>query len=86
MERKSATNGKMEKSDDFGWIVNFENENGEHDFLQLHPDDVESLENASMVFDNMEARLLSSPEVQFTVFRHQKMDGVAKYAKLVKEN
>jgi len=69
--------GKLHKTEDHGWIVLFDDE-----FLQLHPDDVNDLIDLDNVFDNVEARIAASPNVEFEIVENQKMSGVVKYAKL----
>lgn len=49
----------------------------------LHPDDVEHILDLSTMFDNVEARILADPYVDFKIVAHQKLTGVATYAKLV---
>jgi hypothetical protein len=78
--------GTLVRNEDNYWEVKFQSENGEQKTLQLHPDDVESLDNASMVFDNLESRIYSQPEVEFMVVENQKMDGICTYAKLTYNN
>ena len=51
--------------------------------LPLHCDDVEQIEEESKVFDNIEARILSSPEIEFEIIKNQKMDGASLSAKII---
>ena len=46
------------------WVVAFDNAK---ETLPLHPEDVEEIVELSKRFDNIEARILASPEVQFTI-------------------
>lgn len=73
--------GRLHKTEDCGWIVLFDDE-----FLQLHPDDACELIDLNNIFDNIEARILAHPDIEFNIVEHQKMDGVAKYAKLITKN
>ena len=50
--------------------------------LQLHPDDVNELLELDFIFDNLEARVASNPEVDFEIVKVQKLSGIAVYAKL----
>lgn len=74
-----------------GWLVKFNkkelnpNELGV-DNLQLHPDNVNEIIDLSKRFDNIEARIATDPMVEFEIVENQKMDGVVKYAKLIKDN
>jgi hypothetical protein len=50
--------------------------------LQLHPDDVEKIHEWNQIFDSIEGRINSIPEVEFDIIEHQKLSGIVKYAKL----
>jgi hypothetical protein len=50
--------------------------------LQLHPDDVEKIHEWNQIFDSIEGRIHSIPEVEFDIIEHQKLSGIVKYAKL----
>ena len=49
----------------------------------LHPVDVEYIMSMEQVFDNIKGRILSSPTIRFYIIKHQKLTGVATYAKLL---
>jgi hypothetical protein len=49
----------------------------------LHPDDIEFINKASEIFDNMEARIDNLPIVKFTIVEQQKLTGVSRYGKLI---
>ena len=74
-----------------GWMVKFNkkelnpNELGV-DELQLHPDDVNEIIEQSIWFDNIEARIAAYPEVKFQIVENEKMSGVVRYAKLIKDD
>jgi hypothetical protein len=50
-----------------GWIINYDYTVNKNDWctLPLHPADVEQINKDSQVFDNIEARIASNPEVEF---------------------
>lgn len=78
--------GQIRKGEDNQWFV-VESHFGPGDvfetYHQLHPEDVNDILELSERFDNIEARILSNPEVQFEIVENQKISGIAKYAKLV---
>jgi len=78
--------GKISKTEDCGWIVTstFYNSMNQpvDDYLQLHPDDVESILSLSNIVENLEDLILSSTEVSFEIVENQKLSGVARYAKI----
>ena len=51
--------------------------------IPLHPDDVEFINRASEIFDNMEARIAVNPIIKFTIVEQQKLTGVSRYGKLI---
>lgn len=55
----------------------------EESTYSLHPDDVERILDLEKVFDDIKGRILASPTIPFQIVKHQKMDGVATYAKLI---
>lgn len=71
--------GRIHRTDDYGWVVLFDDE-----FLQLHPDNVNEILELKGIFDNIDARILADPEVEFEIVENHKMSGVVKYAKLKK--
>ena len=75
--------GTIFKGDYNSWHVSFTNEHGEKDELPLHSDDVEFILEQEKIFDNIEARILSNPEVEFYIHENHKLDGVSKSAKLL---
>lgn len=76
-------NGKLLKNEDYGWFVSYKTKDGMFEVLQLHPDNVNEILEDSKVFDNIEARILANPQVEFDIVENNKMSGVAKYAKLI---
>jgi hypothetical protein len=70
--------GKIYQGEHNEWFVKHEDTD-----YQLHPQDVERLLELDRVFDNLHARIAASPEVEFTVVEHQKLTGIATYAKLI---
>lgn len=64
------------------WVVVYGE--GKNDYYQLHSGDVNWIEEMKNMFDDMEGRIKADPEVEFDVVEHQKLTGVAKYAKLRK--
>jgi len=81
--------GKLQKIDD-KWFVAYKMEPDliatDGGLVQLHPDDVKQLEEDSLVFDNIEARVAAYPEVNF-YFKEvwKQVDGetnITRYAKL----
>ena len=50
--------------------------------IPLHYDDVEEINDMAKHFDNIEARILSSPHVDYDLVENKKMSGISKYAKL----
>jgi hypothetical protein len=71
--------GILSKEEDDCWIVSYDDK-----WLNLHPDDVNEIIENEKVFDNMEARIASDPNVKFEIVEHKKMSGVIQYAKLIK--
>lgn len=49
----------------------------------LHPDDVNFITDMEQLFDDVKGRILSSPTTPFHIVKHQKLTGVATYAKLI---
>ena len=84
--------GKIELREHNEWVVIYPKNithgaNGEfttevEDYLQLHPYDVDWIYDSMLVFDNMEERIKSDPDVEFEIVEVQKLTGIAKYAKL----
>jgi len=63
--------GFITKIDD-NWVIKFSkhptsNKIYDNDTLPLHPDDVDMIKNYELVFDNIEARINSQPEVEFLI-------------------
>ena len=70
--------GTIDLHDEWGWgVLNEANE-----WLPLHPDDLTYFAEMKEKFDNFEARVLSSPEVEFETIIHPKFTGRIIYAKL----
>ena len=76
--------GFIINTEDYGWIVQVDSAVPDYtnEFFQLHPDDIEQILEDSKIFDNLEARIASNPVVEFEIVKHQKLTGVATYAKL----
>ena len=74
--------GRLLKTEDYGWIVTYNDSEELFQFVQLHPDDVNDLIDLNNVFDNVEARISANPDVEFDLFTVKKMDGSVTYAKL----
>lgn len=71
--------GEMVYDEGEGWMILYKTEI----LYQLHPDDVEDLVQLGQMFDNITGRVLADPVVKFHVVEHQKLTGVATYAKLI---
>lgn len=70
--------GRLDLHEEWGWgVMNEANE-----WLPLHPDDLTYFAEMKEKFDNFEARVLSSPEVEFEIIIHNKFTGKIIYAKL----
>ena len=70
--------GTINLHEEWGWgVMNEANE-----WLPLHPDDLTHFAEMKERFDNFEARVLSSPEVEFETIIHPKFTGRIIYAKL----
>lgn len=78
---KDIIAGKLHKSEN-NWIITYLADDGISD-IPLHPDDVEFINRASEIFDNMEARIAVNPIVKFTIVEQQKLTGVSRYGKLI---
>ena len=80
--------GRLSKLEYNQWIVSYveEMEGSSGIFktidLQLHPEDVNDLKKLEQRFDNLEARIFANPNVEFEIIKHQKLTGLATYAKL----
>lgn len=61
------------------WFIRYEGY-----LFQLHPDDVEMILDLGSIFDNIAARILSSPVIEFNIVQHKKLTGIATYAKIAK--
>lgn len=55
--------GVLHKESDGKWFVNYSPKKS----FPLHPDDLEKIYEWSTIFDNIDARIFSSPEVEFEV-------------------
>ena len=73
--------GRLHKREYDEWVVTYTEVNETID-LQLHPDDINNLVELDRIFDNLEARIASQPNVEFEIVNHQKLTGSIKYAKL----
>lgn len=71
--------GTLHYTEDMGWVVRYIEMREFHQEDQLHPDDAESLIGTVgqlMEWDGM--------QVDFEIVEHQKLTGVATYAKIKK--
>ena len=78
-ENLEVRQGEIVYDEDDGWMILYKTEI----LYQLHPDDVEDLVQLEQMFDNVTARVLADPVVKFHVVQHQKLTGIATYAKLI---
>jgi hypothetical protein len=74
--------GKLHKAEYNQWIITYL-EGAGISTIPLHPTDVEFIDRASEVFDNMEARIAVNPIIKFTIVEQQKLTGISKYGKLI---
>lgn len=70
------------------WYISFDNA---EESLPLHPSDAEYIKEAGKIFDNIEARILNNPHVEFFIISaitQEKYSGVSRlthFAKLTNE-
>ena len=62
--------GTLHYTEDMGWVVRYIEMIEFHQEDQLHPDDTEGISEGM--------------EIEFEIVEHQKLDGVATYAKIIK--
>jgi hypothetical protein len=65
-------NGILELSDN-KWIVNYfvlKNNQRIHKILDLHPDNVNQIDEWNQMFDNIIARILQEPNIKFTIINN----------------
>ena len=62
--------GTLHYTEDMGWVVRYIEMREFHQEHQLHPDDAEDVSEGM--------------EVDFEIVEHQKLTGVATYAKIIK--
>ena len=74
--------GTIDLHDKWGWGVMNHTDESVPDWIPLHPDDLTHFAEMKERFDNFEARVLSSPEVEFETIIHPKFTGRIIYAKL----
>lgn len=83
--------GFLEKKDDI-WQVKWSDTNSingpEWVWTPLHPSDVDEIKEQSLIFDNIESRIASYPEVNFEIVTNAlvkdgKLAGSVWYAKLM---
>ena len=74
--------GTINLHDKWGWGVINHTDESIPDWIPLHPDDLTHFAEMKEKFDNFEARVLSSPEVEFETIIHPKFTGKIIYAKL----
>ncbi len=67
---KNNMKGTLHYTEDMGWVVRYIEMREFHQEDQLHPDDVEDV--------------IEGMEVDFEIVEHQKLTGVATYAKIKK--
>ena len=73
----SELKGRLYRDKHNEWLV----ESSEQTY-HLHPDDVEFFLELEQRFDSIEGRIAANPEVNFNVVNHNKLTGIATYAKL----
>ena len=74
--------GTINLHEEWGWGVMNHTDESIPDWIPLHPDDLTYFAEMKEKFDNFEARVLSSPEVEFETIIHPKFTGRIIYAKL----
>jgi hypothetical protein len=74
--------GTIDLHEKWGWGVINHTDESIPDWIPLHPDDLTHFAEMKEKFDNFEARVLSSPEVEFETIIHPKFTGRIIYAKL----
>ena len=74
--------GTIDLHEKWGWGVINHTDESIPDWIPLHPDDLTHFAEMKERFDNFEARVLSSPEVEFETIIHPKFTGRIIYAKL----
>ena len=74
--------GTINLHEKWGWGVMNHMDESIPDWIPLHPDDLTHFAEMKEKFDNFEARVLSSPEVEFETIIHPKFTGRIIYAKL----
>jgi hypothetical protein len=74
--------GTIDLHEKWGWGVMNHMDESIPDWIPLHPDDLNHFAEMNERFDNFEARVLSSPEVEFETIIHPKFTGRIIYAKL----
>ncbi len=74
--------GKMNNHPEWGWGIDYVTEQGETNWVQLHPDNLNSIKEMENVFDNIEGRIMSQPYVMFDFDISKKMSGEIRYGKL----
>lgn len=62
------------------WFVMIIEEGDWETYYPLHPEDVKEIEKNSLIFDNLEARILNSPKVEFDLLT----DEVLRWKKFAK--
>lgn len=51
-----------------GWVIHsMDSFNANWDIYPLHPDSVKEIEEDSLIFDNIEARIAAYPEIEFEI-------------------
>jgi hypothetical protein len=67
---KNSMKGTLHYTEDMGWVVRYIEMREFHQEDQLHPDDAEGV--------------IEGMEIEFEIIEHQKLTGVATYAKIIK--
>jgi len=74
--------GTIDLHEKWGWGVINHTDESIPDWIPLHPNDLTHFAEMKEKFDNFEARVLPSPEVEFEIIIHPKFTGRIIYAKL----
>lgn len=70
--------GKLIKTEK-NWVIEDENQIQ----LTLHPDDVDKIHEWDRMFDNLQARIATDPNVEFEIIKNYTLNGEIKYAKIL---
>ena len=77
--------GTLNKTEQ-GWVVIYGYSISINDWvtIPLHPEDVNQINKDSQVFDNIEARIMAYPDIDFEIVEKSDISGRTKYAKIKK--